>query len=214
MRPSFIASALSTCLTPDVEAGLADLAREDSFPRYVRKHAVSALGSAESAKAHEFLLKEFLRLMEMTPNRRYACPYFRSIVAAVGGTKDRRAVGPLLKLIETERSGRTLDNILSAINALGRIGDSHASATLKDLAKDERWKTLTPTISLALARIGDPDALQLAHEAQRQESWSPYHMAIFKQTEETVQKHEEPQQTDREATSKTAPSAVPEASHP
>ncbi len=193
MRHIFIVNALRECLTPDVESDLVGVARDDSLPHFLRKHAVSALSVAQTPEAHEFLVGEFIRIMDMRPQHRWSYPYYPSIIRSVSVAKSAATVDGLLKLIEEEKDGKILDYILSAITALGKIGDNRATPVLKDLVKHEQWGVLTPEICLALVRIGDPEALLIAREAQKMEPWTPYKMSIFQQVEDEFQSRTNPQ---------------------
>jgi hypothetical protein len=195
LRLMYISNALQECLTPDVESALIRVAQNDSSSHLLRKHAVSALSEAQTPVAHEFLVGEFLRLMELRPRERWNHPYYRSIIGAVGVARNPATVDALLKLINEEKDGNVLDNIRGAITALGKIGDPRATPVLKDLVKHPQWRVLTPTICLALARIGDPEALVLAHEAQEGVLWTSFNMATFKQVEEEVQRQRNQQKS-------------------
>jgi len=76
----------------------------------------------------------------------------QAAVESLGDLKCRRAVGPLLELLEGELWLR-----FAAILSLGRIGDSRATLELLKLAADE---SLGATALEALGRIGDPSAIE------------------------------------------------------
>lgn len=85
----------------------------------------------------------------------------QAAVESLGDLKCRRAVGPLLELLEGELWLR-----FAAILSLGRIGDSRATLELLKMAGDE---SLGTTALEALGRIGDPSAIEplcreLVHE--------------------------------------------------
>lgn len=86
----------------------------------------------------------------------------QAAVESLGDLRCRRAVGPLLSLLEGELWLR-----FAAILALGRIGDSRATLELLKLADDE---SLGATALEALGRIGDPSAVEpLCRELVRED---------------------------------------------
>jgi len=86
----------------------------------------------------------------------------QAAVESLGDLKCRRAVGPLLELLEGELWLR-----FAAILSLGRIGDSRATLELLKLAGDE---SLGATALEALGRIGDPSAIEpLCRELVRED---------------------------------------------
>ena len=88
----------------------------------------------------------------------------QAAVESLGDLKCRRAVGPLLSLLEGELWLR-----FAAILALGRIADSRATLELLKLAGDE---SLGATALEALGRIGDPSAIEpLCRELVREDRY-------------------------------------------
>ena len=86
----------------------------------------------------------------------------QAAVESLGDLKCRRAVGPLLSLLEGELWLR-----FAAILSLGRIGDSRATLELLKLTGDE---SLGATALEALGRIGDPSAVEpLCRELVRED---------------------------------------------
>ena len=86
----------------------------------------------------------------------------QAAVESLGDLKCRRAVGPLLALLEGELWLR-----FAAILSLGRIGDSRATLELLKLTGDE---SLGATALEALGRIGDPSAIEpLCRELVRED---------------------------------------------
>ena len=86
----------------------------------------------------------------------------QAAVESLGDLKCRRAVGPLLELLEGDLWLR-----FAAILSLGRIGDAHATLELLKLAGDE---SLGGTALEALGRIGDPSAIEpLCRELVRED---------------------------------------------
>lgn len=76
----------------------------------------------------------------------------QAAVESLGDLKCRRAVGPLLQLLEGDLWLR-----FAAILSLGRIGDARATLELLKLSGDE---SLGTTALEALGRIGDPSAIE------------------------------------------------------
>lgn len=86
----------------------------------------------------------------------------QAAVESLGDLKSRRAVGPLLELLEGDLWLR-----FAAILSLGRIGDARATLELLKLTGDE---TLGTTALEAIGRIGDPSAIEpLCREVVRED---------------------------------------------
>lgn len=86
----------------------------------------------------------------------------QAAVESLGDLKCRRAVGPLLELLEGDLWLR-----FAAILSLGRIGDARATLELLKLTGDE---TLGTTALEAIGRIGDPSAIEpLCREVVRED---------------------------------------------
>lgn len=86
----------------------------------------------------------------------------QAAVESLGDLGCRRAVGPLLELLEGDLWLR-----FAAVLALGRIGDARATLDLLKLASDE---SLGTTALEALGRIGDPSAIEpLCRELVRED---------------------------------------------
>jgi HEAT repeat protein len=86
----------------------------------------------------------------------------QAAVESLGDLRCRRAVGPLLELLEGDLWLR-----FAAILSLGRIGDSRATLELLKLTGDE---SLGTTALEALGRIGDPSAIEpLCREVVRED---------------------------------------------
>ena len=88
----------------------------------------------------------------------------QAAVESLGDLKCRRAVGPLLELLEGDLWLR-----FAVILSLGRIGDSRATLELLKLAADE---SLGTTALEAVGRIGDPSAIEpLCRELVREDRY-------------------------------------------
>jgi HEAT repeat protein len=86
----------------------------------------------------------------------------QAAVESLGDLKCRRAVGPILELLEGDLWLR-----FAAILSLGRIGDARATLELLKLTGDE---SLGTTALEALGRIGDPSAIEpLCRELVRED---------------------------------------------
>ena len=97
-RAHFITEALCRSLSPQVEAGLADLLKERSLPVDIRQFAIVALSQGSEPASKELLLDLFCDYMQRDRDQREPL-MFRALLLAMDTVRDPRAVPGLTRVI-------------------------------------------------------------------------------------------------------------------
>ena len=190
LRQHFIADALGETLNVKIEEELVQIIKNNSFDLFTRKHAVYALGQCRSAETKKFLLELFLDIMKKPKEERQQFQkdeyqIYKALINSVRAAKDPRAVTGLLQIIEEQKEGNVLDEILAAVFALGEIGDNRALEPLRQILKTRWFFSLAPQICLALAKLGDSQILETIRKSRLrspgQRQWTVHQLKTFDQ---------------------------------
>ncbi len=109
---------------------------------------------------------------------------FRALVLAMDAIVDPKAVAGLTRVIAEERRSSSVDFVVSAVRALGDIGDERAIPVLKKLAKNHKRWQLAPHACLALAKLKYGKAADFARAARaRSQQWTAWQLEVFEDIE-------------------------------
>ena len=201
-RPHFITQALCQCLSGEVEAELVTILTDRSMAVSLRPFAIVALAQGKREASRQALVAMFQDYMQRERELREPMT-FRALVLAMDALVDPKAVAGLTRVIAEERRSSSVDFVVSAVRALGDIGDVRAIPVLKKLAKDHKRWQLAPQACLALAKLKYDKAADLARAArERSQMWTAWQLEVFEEVEELCKPKDKDEKKDTEKTEK------------
>ena len=197
-RPHFITQALCQCLSGEVEAELVAILTDRSMAVSLRPFAIVALAQGKEDSSRQALVEMFQGTMQRERDLREPMT-FRALVLAMEAIADPKAVAGLTRVIAEERRSSSVDCVVSAVRALGDIGDPRATPVLKKLAENRKRWQLAPQACLALAKLKFDKAPDLARAARaRTQLWTAWQLEVFEEVEKLCKPKDEEDKKDKD----------------
>jgi HEAT repeat protein len=149
----FLRALLAAAHVPGLEHHFVDLLRDEASPAWVKQETIRHAGALDSEAVRVYLVDRLTREED-----RYT---FATIAMALGGMKERRAVGALRDALARSDEWRPFDRY--AIHSLGNIGGADAENALLAYIDGPRPQDVVAAIR-ALASIA-PDRARARAQA-------------------------------------------------